>query len=96
MSNSNYKHIKLNTSADDDIVIVAGDVQKDGAVQKDEHTASSEVEQPPQVTPTSATSKYTPTTLDDIAQSKMSSTQVIVLAVALISLVAFIIWYIAF
>lgn len=128
MTSSNYRHIKLNTSADDDVVIVAGvsneadpsqcstthpsDCEAEGAKSRTgasslrtNSLASKRVDfeaplaDPSQcsTTPPSASSKeYTPTTLDDIQQTKMSSTQVVVITVAIISLIAFIIWYIVF
>lgn len=112
MPNSkDYKHIKVGSVQNDEVVIKAGKPTTDESA-----VVSKDIEDTPASTPaqnpitdnsektsnsetresTNSSSSYSPTTLDDLEVSKMSKTQIAVIVVALIALASFIIWYIVF
>lgn len=108
----NYSHIKVNAGEEEDIVIQAGQpaFRHDNSSQEgnkavegmDEPKGSSpepHVEEAP-ISESSQKPKkddgYHPTTLEDIESYKAPLVQKIVIAVALIALVAFALWYFIF
>ncbi|WP_165251795.1 hypothetical protein [Adlercreutzia sp. ZJ304] len=106
---ADFKHIKV-TKSDDDIVIVAGAVNADAknvsdAPSKNISNASSasanvsandvpsEKKKP---TAKPKNKEYEQTSLADIEQSKMPLTQKIIIALAVIAIIVFAIWYVIF
>lgn len=106
----NYKHIKIGSAQNDEVVIKAGKSSTDESTVAssgiDDTPTSCSVSDPAAQNiekannATNRTSdsdpSYSSTTLDDLESSKMSWTQIVVIGVALIALASFIIWYIVF
>lgn len=105
-----YKHIKVGPVENDELVIKAGksNIDKVGnaseSVSKASEVTNEEVPKKDIAAngkaesgeTTKPGSSYKPTTLEDLKTSKMSWTQIVVIAVALIAISAFIFWYIVF
>lgn len=103
-----YKHIKVSTGRNDEVVIKAGRrddgadaSSKEGAGKCAQHPSadpdSSQEEKPATANAaTSSSSEYVPTTLEDLKTSKMSKVQIAVIALAVIAIAAFVVWYVAF
>lgn len=106
---TNFKHITVNPGEDDDIIIQAGAPRDEQPLsQKDvlsdsQHSASDECDIMPDKEVSAmhegmfaSKNAYHSTTLEDIESSKMSKTQIVVIAIALIALGSFILWYLVF
>ncbi|WP_251212031.1 hypothetical protein [Adlercreutzia murintestinalis] len=98
---ADFKHIRV-TGADDDVVIVAGaqteeadraEADRAPAASSDDLSASSEKRDAVCAPgPEASTGAYHPTTLEDIAESKMSVTQKVVIALAVAAVIVFFVW----
>lgn len=97
------RHIRINAH-DDEVVIYAGQAkEEDGTVhgpaseavaeaqvQGDDTARSGETAPPASK---DSRDEYRATTLEDLNSSKMSTTQKVIIVLAVISILAFIIWY---
>lgn len=97
-----FKHIKVNAN-DDDTIIVAGapayedkrkssndaiEVARSGVSSRPAEAAAAQVEQK-----STGKDAFSPTTLQDIEQSKIPAAQKIVIALAVLAIIAFVVWY---
>lgn len=101
-----FKHIKVTPADNDEVVIIAGapnaaDDDVDAGVTSNAedayHPTTLEASEPSAraeaATKKGAVDAYHPTTLEDIESSKMPKTQIAVIVVAVVVLVAFAIWF---
>lgn len=103
-----YKHIKVSASRNDEVVIKAGrhdgddiDAQHEEVEDVDDsRIESSALPEEPKAEEASQRSHkepaYQPTTLEDINAFKMSKVQIAVIVLAILAVIAFAVWYIAF
>lgn len=104
---ANFKHIRV-SSGDDDVVIVAG-APTEGPLtalsaeeaapepaREEQSTAASREEKTPVHTAPARADGYQPTTLEDLQQSKMPLAQKVIVALAVLAVIAFVVWYVVF
>ena len=87
MANSKeFSHITVTADDDDDVVIQAGVVEEPAAEEPVEEAPLEEpVDEPG--------AEEAETTLDDLEATKMSTTQKVIIVVAVLGIVAFAAWY---
>ena len=105
MANSKeFSHITVTADDDDDVVIQAGVVEEPAAEEPVEEAPLEEpVDEPAAeeaddavaeaVGETADAASYHETTLDDLEATKMSTTQKVIIVVAVLGIVAFAAWY---
>lgn len=89
-----FKHIKVTPADEQEVVIHAGAPRESVAEQVSERKAES-APAPAPTKPVSPRAKddFQPTTLEDIQGSKMPKTQVAIIVLAVLAVVAFVVWY---
>lgn len=106
MANSKeFSHITVTADDDDDVVIQAGVVEEPAAEEPVDEPAAEEADdavaeaveeaavEKEGAGETADATSYHETTLDDLEATKMSTTQKVVIVVAVLGIVAFAAWY---
>lgn len=97
MANSKeFSHITVTADDDDDVVIQAGVVEEPAAEEADDAVAEAVEEAAVEKEGAGETAdavSYHETTLDDLEATKMSTTQKVIIVVAVLGIVAFAAWY---
>ena len=97
MANSKeFSHITVTADDDDDVVIQAGVVEEPAAEEADDAVAEAVEEgavEKEGAGETADAASYHETTLDDLEATKMSTTQKVIIVVAVLGIVAFAAWY---
>ena len=104
MANSKeFSHITVTADDDDDVVIQAGVVEEPAAEEPveeapleepvDEPAAEEAAVEKEGAGETADAASYHETTLDDLEATKMSTTQKVIIVVAVLGIVAFAAWY---
>mgnify|MGYP000347359883 CR=1 FL=1 len=97
MANSKeFSHITVTADDDDDVVIQAGVVEEPAAEEADDAVAEAVEEAAVEkegAGETADAASYHETTLDDLEATKMSTTQKVIIVVAVLGIVAFAAWY---